>query len=122
LMLTSLSVRFPKGYEGDIPAPLVWHRPLGAMTASRQQCGSYDLAPGESVAMQFTLPINTGRFLLERLNLNVEGRLRGPGAANASLNDVQFFNWRTSEWTEQPVTIGPQAVANPLNYLSATGD
>src|SRR5262249_5863955 len=106
LYVATLSVRLPKGYEGDVPAALVTHRTLGATTASRQQFGSYALGTGESVALQFGLPLYTGRFLVEKLNLNVDARLRGPGASNAGLGDVQFFNWRTSEWEEQPLLQG----------------
>ena len=122
LYLGTVPVRLPKGYEGDIPAPLVTHRPLGATTASRQQWGTYELASGESVALQFNLPLHGGRYLLERLNLNVEGRMRGPGAARAEFGDVQFFNWRTSEWDEHRVAMGMTAIANPLSYVSGTGD
>jgi hypothetical protein len=122
LYLSSLTVRFPRGYEGDVPPSLVTHRPLGATTASRQQFGSYDLAPGESIALQFHLPINTGRFLLDRLNLNADGRMRGPGASRASLGEVQFFNWRTSEWEEQPMATGVNSIGTPHNYVSSTGD
>jgi hypothetical protein len=122
LYVATLPVRFPKGYEGDVPPALVSHRALGATTASRQQFGSYDLAPGESVALQFSLPVSPGRFLLERLNLNVDARMRGPGAANASYGEVQFFNWRTADWEERPLTLGSNSVASPLAYVSSTGD
>jgi hypothetical protein len=122
LFLSSLAVRFPKGYEGDVPAPLVAHRPLGATTASRQQFGSYDLAPGESVALQYILPVHTGRFLLERLNLNVEARMRGPNSARAGLGEVQFFNWRTAEWIEYPMMTGSYSIENPNAFISSTGD
>ena len=122
LFLVSVPIRFPKGYEGDVPAPLVSHRPLGATTASRQQFGSYDLAPGESVALQFTLPVQSGRFLLERLNLNVESRLRGPRAANAGLGEVQFFNWRDASWIEYPMQTGLSAIDSPNAYVSSTGE
>jgi hypothetical protein len=122
LYVATLPVRLPKGFEGDVPAALVTHRPLGATTASRQQFGSYDLAAGESVALQFSLPVHTGRFLLERLNLNVDARMRGPGANTASFGDVQFFNWRTAEWDEQAIAPGSNAVASPQAYVSGTGD
>jgi hypothetical protein len=122
LYLAGLNVRFPKGYEGDVPAALVTHRPLGATTASRQQFGSYDLAPGESIALQFNLPINTGRFLLERLNLNADGRMRGPGASRASFGEVQFYNWRTAEWEEQPMSTGITSIRSPQSYVSSSGD
>jgi hypothetical protein len=123
LYVTTLQVRLPRGYEGDIPAPLVTHRPLGATTVSRQQFGTYELVPGESVALQFSLPTHLGRFLLERLNLNVDGRLRGgPGANRSTFGEIQLYNWRTSEWDEQPFTVGSNALANPRSYVSGTGD
>jgi hypothetical protein len=122
LYMAGLTVRFPKGYEGDVPPALVTHRPLGATTASRQQFGSYDLAPGESIALQFHLPINSGRFLLERLNLNADGRMRGPGASRASFGVVQFFNWRTAEWDEHPMSTGVTTIDTPQAYVSSTGD
>jgi hypothetical protein len=122
LYVGSVPVKLPKGYEGDIPAAVVSHRPLGAMTASRQQFNTYDLAPGESVALQFSLPVHTGRFLLERLNLNVEAAMRGPGSAGAPLGEMQFFNWRSAEWEEHTFTYGTNAVSDPLAYISGTGD
>jgi hypothetical protein len=122
LYTAMLPVRLQKGYEGVVPAPLVIHRPLGATTATRQQWGSYDLAPGESVALQFSLPTSSGKFLMERLMLNVEARLRGPGSANARLGDVQFFNWRTADWDEQPIYPGSNVVQSSGNYVSGTGD
>jgi hypothetical protein len=122
LYVATLPVRFPKGFEGDVPAALVMHRPLGATTATRQQFGSYDLAAGESVALHFSLPVHTGRFLLERLNLNMDGRMRGPGANTASFGDVQFFNWQNAEWEEQPIALGSNPVPSPQAYISSTGD
>ena len=77
---------------------------------------------GESVALQFTLPVQTGRFLLERLNLNAEGRLRGPGAASAGFGPAQFFNWRTSEWEEYTFWPGATSIPSPTSYVSSTGD
>jgi hypothetical protein len=122
LLVSTLNVRIPKGYEGDVPPALVTHRTLGTVVASRQQFGSYDLGNGESVALQFGLPIQSGRFLIEKLNLNVDARLRGPGAAQAPLGDIQFFNWRTSEWEEQPLLQGSNPVPSPMSYISSTGD
>lgn len=122
MYVATLPVRLPKGYEGDVPAALVSHRTLGATTASRQQWGSYELAAGESVALQFSLPIQTGRFLLERLNLNVDGRMRGPGAATAGFGAIQFFNWRTAEWEEYTFWNGATSIPTPTAYVSSTGD
>lgn len=122
MYVATLPIRLAKGYEGDVPAALVTHRTLGATTASRQQWGSYELATGESVALQFSLPIQPGRFLLERLNLNVDGRMRGPGAATAGFGPIQFFNWRTSEWEEYTFWNGATSIPSPTAYVSSTGD
>ncbi len=68
------------------------------------------------------MPVHTGRFLLERLNLHVDGRLRGPGATSSPLGEVSLFNWRTSEWDEYTINFGAQSITSPLRYISGTGD
>lgn len=122
LLVGTLPVRIPKGYEGDVPAALIPHRPIGLTTASRQTFGQYNLSIGESLAIQYSLPVHTGRFLLERLDLHIEGRLRGAGQATAPLGDVSLFNWRTAEWDEYSVKFGLQTITSPLRYISGTGD
>ncbi|HEX3243839.1 MAG TPA: hypothetical protein VHX16_00395 [Chloroflexota bacterium] len=122
LYVASLPIDLPKGFEGEIPAPIVAKRQLGANTASRQQYGSYDLSPGESLALQFSLPMANGRMLLDRLYLNVDGRFRGGNPAATAIGDVSLFNWHTSEWEDWSVSYGVNEFLDPTRFVSGAGD
>ncbi|MFN0072737.1 MAG: hypothetical protein ACKVVP_14735 [Chloroflexota bacterium] len=122
LYVAALPIELPKGFEGEIPAPIVAKRQLGANTASRQQYGSYDLSPGESLALQFSLPLANGRMLLDRLYLNVDGRFRGGSPTATAIGDVSLFNWRTSEWEDWSVSIGINEFLDPARFVSGAGD
>lgn len=122
LYMTTLPVQLRRGFEGEIPAQLVAKRQLGANTASRQQFGTYDLAAGESIALQFSLPTANGRMLMDRLYLNVDGRFRGTGPANGSMGEVSLFNWRTSEWEDWTVGFGTTEFLQPWRFISGAGD
>jgi hypothetical protein len=122
LYVASLPIELPKGFEGEIPAPIVAKRQLGANTASRQQYGSYDLSPGESLALQFSLPLANGRMLLDRLYLNVDGRFRGGNPAATAIGDISLFNWRTSEWEDWSVSYGVNEFMEPARFISGAGD
>ncbi|MCC7105272.1 MAG: hypothetical protein IT307_09030 [Chloroflexi bacterium] len=122
MYLATLPVKLPRGYEGEIPAPLVMHRPIGLTTASRQAFGSYLLSAGESIALQYTIPIPLSRFLLSRLDVQIDGRVRGPRGASTPLGEISLFNWRTAEWDEYSVSFGSQTIVSPLRYISGSGD
>jgi hypothetical protein len=122
LYVASLPIELPKGFEGEIPAPIVAKRQLGANTASRQQYGSYDLSPGESLALQFSLPLANGRMLLDRLYLNVDGRFRGGNPSATAIGDISLFNWRTSEWEDWSVSYGVNEFMEPARFISGAGD
>jgi hypothetical protein len=122
LYVAALPIELPKGFEGEIPAPIVTKRQLGANTASRQQYGSYDLSPGESLALQFSLPLANGRMLLDKLHLNVDGRFRGGNPASTAIGDVSLFNWRTAEWEDWSVSYGINEFAEPARFVSGAGD
>lgn len=122
LYVTSLPVKLPRGYEGEVPAPIVIKRQLGANTASRQQFGTYDLAAGESIALQFSLPNASGRMLTERLYLNIDGRLRGAPSTEQAIGDISLFNWRTAEWEDWTVGVGTNEFLEPARFISGVGD
>ena len=122
LFVSPLPIGLAKGYEGELPAPAVARRQLGAATLNRQQFGSYDLSNGESIALQFSLPVSNGRFLTDGLYVNIEGRFRGVSAATSALGEVALYNWRSGEWEDRIVGFGRNLVKDPAPYLSATGD
>jgi hypothetical protein len=122
LYVASLPLGISKGFEGEIPAQIVSKRQLGANSASRQQFGSYDLAPGESLALQFSLPLSNGRMLLDRLYLNADGRFRGGPPNTTAIGDISLFNWRTSEWEDWSVSFGVNEFTDPARFVSGAGD
>jgi len=122
LIVASLPIGLPKGYEGELPPQAIARRQIGATTLNRQQYGSYDLASGESIAFQFTLPVGTGKFLLDGLLINIDGRLRGAPGAGPTLGEVSIFNWQRAEWEDRIVGFGRNLVKDASPYVSATGD
>jgi hypothetical protein len=122
LYISSLPIGLPKGYEGELPASTVSRRQLGATTLNRQQFGSYDLANGEAIALQFTLPVSNGRFLLDGVYVNIDGRFRGVASAGPALGEVSLYNWRSAEWEDRIVGFGRNLVKDAAPYVSAVGD
>jgi len=122
LFIGSLTLGVPKGFEGELPAPAITRRQLGTATLNRQQFGSYDLASGESVAFQFSLPVSNGKFLIDGLLVNVDGRFRGVTGGGPALGEVSLYNWRHAEWEDRVIGFGRNLVANASPYVSATGD
>ena len=122
LMVASLPIGVPKGYEGELPPQVISRRQIGSTTLNRQQYGSYDLASGESIAFQFTLPVGTGKFLLDGIFVNIDGRLRGAPGAGPVLGEISIFNWQRAEWEDRTVGFGRNLVKDASPYVSATGD
>lgn len=122
LLIASVPITLPQGYEGELPPGVLTRRQIGATTLSRQQFGSYDLAPGESLAFQFSLPVGTSKFLLDGLYVNLDGRLRGVPGAPSVLGEVSLYNWQRSEWEDRIVGFGRNLVRDMAPYVSATGD
>src|SRR6266540_338549 len=122
LFIMTLPINLPRGYEGELPAPTVSRRQLGAATVNRQQFGSYDLAAGESIALQFSLPVSNGRFLMDGLYVNIDGRFRGVTSIGPSIGEVSLYNWRSAEWEDRIVGFGRNLVKDPAPYISAVGD
>jgi hypothetical protein len=122
LYIGSLPLGLPKGFEGELPAPVMARRQLGASTLNRQQFGSYDLGNGESLAFQFSLPVSNGRFLVDGLYVNIDGRFRGVAAAGPTLGEVSLFNWRSAEWEDRVVGFGRNLVKDAAPYISGAGD
>jgi hypothetical protein len=122
LLVSSLPITLPKGYEGELPPQIILRRQLGATTLNRQQFGSYDLAAGESIAFQFSLPAGTSKLLLDGLYVNIDGRLRGVPGAPSTLGEVSLYNWQRAEWEDRIVGFGRNLVRDVAPYVSATGD
>jgi hypothetical protein len=122
LLVSSVPVTLPKGYEGELPPQVIVRRQLGATTLNRQQYGSYDLASGESIAFQFSLPAGTSSLLLDGLYVNIDGRLRGVPGAPSVLGEVSLYNWQRAEWEDRIVGFGRNLVRDVAPYVSATGD
>ena len=122
LLVSSLPLTLPKGYEGELPPQVIQRRQLGATTLNRQQFGSYDLASGESIAFQFSLPTGTSKLLLDGLYVNIDGRLRGVPGTPSVLGEVSLYNWQRAEWEDRIVGFGRNLVRDVAPYVSATGD
>jgi hypothetical protein len=122
LLVSSLPVTLPKGWEGELPPQVILRRQLGATTLNRQQFGSYDLASGESIAFQFSLPTGTSSLLLDGLYINIDGRLRGMTGNPSVLGEVSLYNWQRAEWEDRIVGFGRNLVRDVAPYVSATGD
>lgn len=122
LLVSSLAVTLPKGFEGELPPQIIQRRQLGATTLNRQQFGSYDLASGESIAFQFSLPSGTSSLLLDGLYINIDGRLRGVTGNPSTLGEVSLYNWQRAEWEDRIVGFGRNLVRDVSPYVSATGD
>lgn len=122
LVVATLPIGIPKGYEGELPPQVIARRQIGATTLNRQQYGSYDLASGESIAFQYTLPVGMGKFLLDGLYVNIDGRLRGAPGAGPVLGEISIFNWQRAEWEDRTVAFGRNLVKDAAPYVSATGD
>jgi hypothetical protein len=122
MLVSSLPITLPKGFEGELPPQVIQRRQLGTMSLNRQQSGSYDLTSGESLAFQFSLPSGTSKLLLDGLYVNIDGRLRGAAGASNLLGEVSLFNWRTAEWEDRVVGFGRNLVRDVAPYVSAAGD
>lgn len=122
LLISSVPLTLPKGYEGELPPQVILRKQLGATTLNRQQFGSYDLASGESIAFQFSLPTGTSKLLLDGLYVNIDGRLRGVPGTPSVLGEVSLYNWQRSEWEDRIVGFGRNLVRDVAPYVSATGD
>jgi hypothetical protein len=122
LYVGALALTVPKGFEGELPAPTIARRQLGTATTTRQQFGSYDLASGESIAFQFSLPVSNGKFLTDGVLINIDGRYRGVAGAGPALGEVSLYNWRIAEWEDRLVGFGRNLVTDGSPYVSATGD
>jgi hypothetical protein len=122
LLVSSLPLTLPKGFEGELPPQVILRRQLGATTLNRQQFGSYDLAAGESIAFQFSLPSGTSKLLLDGLYVNIDGRLRGVPGTPSVLGEVSLYNWQRAEWEDRIVGFGRNLVRDVAPYVSATGD
>lgn len=122
LLISSVPITLATGYEGELPPGVITRRQIGATTLNRQQFGSYDLASGESLAFQFSLPAGTSSFLVDGLYINIDGRLRGVPGAPAALGEVSLYNWQRSEWEDRIVGFGRNLVRDMAPYVSATGD
>ncbi|MGE3269767.1 MAG: hypothetical protein AB7P40_13530 [Chloroflexota bacterium] len=122
LLISALPITLPKGFEGELPPQVILRRQLGATTLNRQQFGSYDLATGEALAFQFSLPSGTESLLLDGLYVNIEGRLRGSAGAPPVLGEVSLYNWHKSEWEDRIVGFGRNLVRDVAPYVSAAGD
>ncbi|MDP8922314.1 MAG: hypothetical protein M3O34_05485 [Chloroflexota bacterium] len=122
LFISPLALGVPKGFEGELLAPSIVRRQLGTATLNRQQFGSLDLASGESIAFQFSLPVSNGKFLIDGILVNLDGRFRGVSGGGPSLGEVSLYNWQLTEWEDRIVGFGRNLVSDASPYVSATGD
>lgn len=123
LLVQPLQPRLPRGFEGEVPAAAMNRRDLGSRGGASSDREQYTVAPGESVTLQFTMPPAEGRFALEQLRLNVEGRQVGRTLRGRLVPfTISLYNWRAAEWQAWDVQAGSSTVPDGERYLSAAGD
>lgn len=123
LLIVSLPLGYPAGPRIVVPSAVVEARYLAVTAQNRQQSDQYELASGNTLGLEFSLPIGVGKFAVDHLVLHAWGNYTG-GAVSMSMLDVGealFFNWRTLDWDHQEVGWGDNEIANPANYVSASG-
>ena len=94
---------------------------LGLTTVTDREL--YVITAGESVSAQFLAPPSQGRFELQQLRVNVDGRLfmRTNRVPQAPLT-VSLFNWQAAEWQTWEVKPGANSIPEGERYLSAVGE
>jgi hypothetical protein len=127
LYVTPLRVDFQRGANITIPQALIETKQIGAFSTNYgPRNGQYELNPAGSVAIEFTLPVNAGDLLTDKLTLHMNGHYAGntrfisqptPGS---SLGQIFLYNWSTSDWDPQDFAWGDNPIPDAGPYLSAT--
>lgn len=123
LVLAPLAIRLPVGYVGPVPGSLLTRRDLGGAPTFSPDREFFAVSPGDSVALQYTLPPADGPWSIERLLVNLEASpLTVRSRATAQVDRVSLFNWQAGEWQDWQLGARSAAIPNPEQFISSTGD
>jgi hypothetical protein len=123
LLVAPVAVGLPEGYEGPLRPSLMVRQHLSVAPIGQQDFGSYTLVAGESISLQFTLPVRPDRLEIQRLAVRLEGQPTGTsGAAIGNLGHLSFFDWRTATWRDWEAHFGETQLSVPERFISAGGD
>lgn len=113
LFTTSLPLQMP-GTVQVIPTQLLDQEQLTANYTARFDSTGVLVNPGDTVAFQFTSPVDPARFSLRSLTLATSSRQQ-------VLGTLEAYDWRTGAWDDVPFALGNLTIPNPERFLSATG-
>ncbi len=113
LFTTSLPLQMPRTVQ-VIPSQLLDRQQLTATYSTRLDSTGILVNPGDSIAFQFTSPVDPARFSLRSLTLATASR-------QPVLGTLEAYNWRTGTWDDVPFAVGNLMIPNPERFLSATG-
>ncbi len=123
LFVSALPLTLAEDYEGYLPPSLLARQHLTVAPVGQQDFGSYTLASGESVSVQFSLPMRRDRVDVQSLTVNLEAQsttnLDGP---LTSMGHLSFFDWPTATWRDWEAHFGETRVDLPDRFISAAGD
>lgn len=126
LFVTGLPLQFPRGVNLLVPPALIETKQIGTFSTNFQRAGQYELNAAGSIALEFTLPVNAGDMMNNKLVLHMDGRYTGnPRFARAAtpgtpLGQVFLYNWQSSDWDAQDFAWGDNMLPDTGSYLSAT--
>jgi hypothetical protein len=123
LFVSSIPVSFPDHYEGELRPSLLARQHLTVAPVGQQDFGSYTLAPGESVSLQFTLPDRPERLEVQSLTVNLEGQPSGQSTVLTNgVGHLSLFDWRAAAWRDWEAHFGGTRLDDPQRFISAGGD
>ncbi len=113
LFTTSLPLQMPRTVQ-VIPSQLLDREQLTATYSARFDSTGILVNPGDTIAFQFTSPVDPSRFSLRSLTLATASRQQ-------VLGTLEAYNWRAGTWDDVPFAVGNLMIPNPERFLSATG-
>jgi hypothetical protein len=122
LFVTPVQVSLPENFEGELQPSLMARQHLTVAPVGQQEFGSYTLGPGESVSLQFSLPVRPDRLDVHALVVHLEGQAAGQGSSTDGLGHLSFFDWRAASWRDWEAHFGDTRLDVPARFISAGGD
>jgi hypothetical protein len=126
LYVTSLPLQFPRGVPLSIPPALVETKQIGTFSTNFQRACQYELNAAGSIALEYTLPVNVGEMVSNKLVLHMTGKYSGsprftqPAIPGSPLGQIFLYNWQTSDWDTLDFAWGDNVLGEGGPYLSAT--
>src|SRR5581483_5984915 len=118
LFVSPLQVSLPESFEGEIQPSLMSRQHLTVGPVGQQDFGSYTLGPGESVSLQFTLPVRPDRLDLHSLSVHLRGQTAGQSRDDADVGHLSFFDWRAAAWRDWEAHFGDTQLDSPDRFVS----